>query len=219
MKKIFFGAAAALFMLACNDDKKETKVATTDTSATSAKTDTVIAASMPEKPMDSAAMMKAWQEYMTPGDEHKMLAKSNGKWTEETKMWMSPDAPPEVMTGTIENSMSLNGLYQTGIHKGLYNGMPFEGRSTVGYNKAAKKYQSTWIDNMGSGMMTMEGTWDDASKMLVMKGMETDPMSGKDIPVRETLTMPDEHTQLMEMFHTVGGKETKVMEIKMMRKG
>src|SRR5205085_3415920 len=114
----------------------------------------------PEPPMDSADMMKAWQSYMTPGEEHKMLAKSNGTWNEEITVWMSPDAPPQKNTATAENKMIMNGRYQYTTHKGNFMGMPFEGISTTGYDNARKVYVSTWIDNMGSGIMNMEGPWD-----------------------------------------------------------
>ena len=36
----------------------------------------------------SETEMKAWMEYMTPGDMHKLLAQQEGEWTTESKMWM-----------------------------------------------------------------------------------------------------------------------------------
>ncbi len=33
------------------------------------------------KPVDSATATKAWIEYATPGEMHKMLAKSDGNWS------------------------------------------------------------------------------------------------------------------------------------------
>jgi hypothetical protein len=40
------------------------------------------------------ASMKAWQNYMTAGDVHKMLATNDGTWNEDITMWMVPGAPP-----------------------------------------------------------------------------------------------------------------------------
>lgn len=208
MKKLLFCAACA-FILSCNDEKKS---ATISTDVDTAKVTT--ADKTPAPPMDSAAMMKAWEAYMTPGEPHKMMAMSNGKWKEDMTMYMSPDAPPQKMTSSCENTMMLNGLFQRSVHKGMYNNMPFEGISTMAYNNSSKKYQSTWIDNMGSGIMNMEGTYDEASKTLNMKGMTTDPMSGQDMAVRETFKMIDDKNHYMEMFETRGGKESKTMEIK-----
>lgn len=49
-------------------------------------------------------------------------------------------------------------------------GMPFEGHGTLAYDNHRKMFVSTWIDNMGSGIMVLEGTYDDASKTLTLMG-------------------------------------------------
>ena len=167
----------------------------------------------------SEAEMKAWMEYMTPGDIHKMLAKSDGEWNEDMSLWMAPGAPVQKNTATCINKMILGGRYQSSAHTGSFNGMPFEGISTVAFDNAKKTFTTTWIDNMGTGIMVMEGKWDDKTKTLNTKGKETDPMTGKDMMVRETLQIIDDDTQKMEMFMTpAGGKEYKSMEIMLTRK-
>lgn len=169
--------------------------------------------------MDSAAMMKAWQAFMTPGDMQKMLAKSDGVWDEEVTTWMDPSKPPQKSKSTCTNKMVLNGLYQESVHKGTMMGMPFEGHGTVGYDNAKKVFVSTWIDNMGSGIMYTEGSWDNASKSVIMKGKSTDPLTGKDADVKEVIKFPDDNTQILEMYGTgPDGKEMKMMEIKFTRK-
>ena len=169
--------------------------------------------------MDSAAMMKAWQAFMTPGDMQKMLAKSDGVWDAEVTTWMDPSKPPQKSKATCTNKMVLNGLYQESVHKGTIMGMPFEGHGTVGYDNAKKVFVSSWIDNMGSGIMYTEGSWDNASKSVIMKGKSTDPLTGKDSDVKEVIKFPDDNTQTMEMYGTgPDGKETKWMEIKFTRK-
>src|SRR5438067_8307546 len=87
---------------------------------------------------DSAAMMKNWMEYMTPGKEHKMMASWNGTWAEDVTLWMTPGAPPSKNKSTAVNKMLLGGRYQQSNHKGSFNGMPFEGVSTLAFDKAKK---------------------------------------------------------------------------------
>ena len=206
---VFFSA----FAISCNDaNKTDVTVATTDTASTSKPAD------QPDVQMDSATMMKNWQAFMTPGEPHKMLAKSNGTWNGDITMWMSADAPPQKMTGTAENKMILNGLYQQGTHKGMYNGMPFEGISTTAYDNIKKMFISSWVDNMGSGIMHMEGPWDEATKTITMKGSCSDPMSGKTIEVKEIMKFIDDKNQMMEMYEVKNGKERKTMEIKFTKK-
>lgn len=203
---------AVIILFSCNDSK-------TDTTATTDSTKNVMDTSTAMSPqMDSAAMMQAWMTYMTPGDVHKMLAKSNGTWDEDVTTWMEPGKPPTTGKSTAVNKMILGGRYQQSIHKGSFMGMPFEGVSTVGYDNARKVFQSSWVDNMGTGVMNMEGTWDSTAHTINFKGKATDPSTGKEMDVRETFTMVDDNNHKIEMWCTQNGKEFKSMEIVLKRK-
>jgi len=164
-----------------------------------------------------ADAMKKWMDYMTPGDMHKMLATSNGKWTEDVSMWMDPSQPPMKSTAVSENKMILGGRYQQSNITGSFSGMPFEAQSIIGYDNMKKVFTSSWIDNMGTGIMNMEGPYDVATKTITLMGTEIDPMSGKEMKMRETIKMVDDNTQVIEMYSMMGGKETKNMEIKLKR--
>lgn len=165
-----------------------------------------------------AAEEKAWNEYMTPGNVHKMLEKSNGEWNEEMTMWMEPGAEPTKSTATAINKMILGGRYQHSTHTGTVMGMPFEGIGITGYDNAKKMYISTWIDNLGTGIMYSEGKWNDANKSVEYTGTAVDPVSGKELKIRQVIKTVDDNTETMEMFTTRDGKEFKSMEIKMTRK-
>lgn len=169
---------------------------------------------------EEEAMMKAWEAYATPGDMHKELAKEVGTWTSESTMWMKPNDPnPMKSKGTAEIEMAYGGRYQIGKHKGEFMGMPFEGTSTVAYNNASKKFESTWVDNMGTGVMFMTGTYNPKTKTTTFTGICTDPITGKDKKYRETYTIVDDNTRKMEMFDTdPSGKEYKSMEMVIKRK-
>jgi hypothetical protein len=72
---------------------------------------------------------------------------------------------------------------------------------------------------MGTGMMTLTGTWDAATKSVTLKGTMVDPGSGKDLPIREVWKLVDDTHQTMEMYTSVGaGAEFKMMEIKYTKK-
>jgi hypothetical protein len=216
MKKTILAAAALLTIAtACKEKTTETTTVNNDTT-TVVKDETPAEAA---KPMDSAAMMKAWTDYATPGDMHKMLASEAGSWTTESSMWMDPSAPPEKSTGSAEIKMAYGGRYQTSVHKGTIMGQPFEGTATVGYNNASKKFESTWMDNMGTGVMYSTGDYDAASKSITFSGRCVDPMTGKEKTFREIYTIVDDNTRKMEMFDTdPSGKEYKSMEMTMKRK-
>ena len=161
---------------------------------------------------------KAWMAYMTPGEMHKMLVNSKGDWHENLTFWMAPGGEPMQAESDCTNKMILGDRYQESIHTGMMMGMPFEGRGTIGYDNAKKTFQSTWVDNMGTGIMYLEGKYKEGSKTITLKGTAVDPMTGKTENVRHTLKFIDDKTQLMEMYMTKDGKEFKNMEIKFTKK-
>lgn len=201
-------AAGCLLLLAtsCNNQP-----ATND--STAAKQDTAAKeAATAEPQMDSAAMMKAYQAFATPGDMHKWLAKFNGTWTADIVSYMDP-SKPEKSTATNVYTSSLNGLYQEGKMKGNMMGQDFEGHSTTGYDNSKKMFVSTWVDNMGSGIIYMTGTYDEAAKTLNLKGTQTDPLTGKDAEIREVMKITDDDNYTLEMYGTgADGKEMKFMD-------
>jgi Protein of unknown function (DUF1579) len=166
----------------------------------------------------SAGDMEKWQAYMTPSDMHSMMAKWDGTWNEDITMWMAPGAQEQKMTATCENKMILGGRYQESKHEGNFMGMPFEGLSTTGWDNVRKVFVSNWVDNFGTGMMYMEGTWDASAKTMTVKGKMTDPMTGTMTDIRQVLKIVDDNTQVLEQYSMMNGKEFKSMEIKLTRK-
>ncbi|WP_417368747.1 DUF1579 domain-containing protein [Flavobacterium beibuense] len=214
MKKIFITlSAVALCFASC---KKEEKM----DSGEPMMNDTVPTEEpVPMVQMDSASMAKAWETYMTPSEPHKMMADEEGKWNNEMTFWMGPDMPGEKYTSGCEVKMILGGRYQQSTYSGEMMGMPFEGISTVAYNNATGEFTSTWIDNMGTGLMVVNGKYDPNSKSTTMTGTTVNPATKQNIAVREVYTFVDENTRKMEMFETPeGGKEYQSMEIIMTRK-
>jgi Protein of unknown function (DUF1579) len=157
--------------------------------------------------------MKAFMNYMTPGPIQQMMAKSVGAWSGAVTMWMQPGAPPTTSTLETNNEMILGGRYLQGLHKGSMMGMPFEGIGTTGYDNAKKIFVSSWVDNMGTGIVYMEGNWDENAKAINLSGKSTDPLTGKDIPTREVWKFVDDTHQVLEMYFTEKGQEFKGMEI------
>ena len=212
MKNLLFAAAAVLMFVACDKVKMDVKTG-------SDKTDSV--ATEEWKPVDSATATKAWMDYATPGDMHQMLAKSDGTWIGETTMWMENGGQPMTSKSEAINKMMFDGRYQISNHKGNFMGMPFEGMSITAYDNAKKKFVSTWIDNMGTGIMQTEGVWNPSKKAIEFNGKMTDPTRpGKDCDVREVYTFTDDTHQTMEMYgpDSKTGKEFKTMEIKFTKK-
>jgi len=162
-------------------------------------------------------MMKAWQESMTPGPMHEMLAHNVGEWKAEVTMWMDPTQPPETSEAKTVCESILGGRYFKSTHTGMMMEMPFEGFEISGYDNVKKKFFSVWMDNMGTGVMTSEGTYDEATKTITYNGSMTDPM-GKDSNIRQEFKFMDKDNTMYEMYMEESGKpEVKWMEIKYTR--
>jgi hypothetical protein len=219
MKQFTLTLATCSMLALCgcgNADKHNNETPAKDSVATETPT---AEATKETPPMDSAAQMKAWESYMTPGDLHKWMASTDGKWTGEETSWMAPGAPPSGPNKvSVENKTILGGRYQESVYKGKMMGMDFEGHGMLAYDNAKKKFVNTWVDNMGTGVMVMEGPYDENTKTITLTGKMMDPSTGKDTEMREVLKIIDDKTQVMEMYCTKDGKEFKNMEIKLAKK-
>jgi hypothetical protein len=162
-------------------------------------------------------MMKQWQTYMAPGPEHKMLTDMVGEWEGDITMWMDPSQPPQTMKGTTIYESLMDGRYIIGKYSGTMMGMPFNGVDITGFDNALKVYQNIWIDNMGTGMMITEGTFDKSSNKITYKGKMVTP-NGSKADVRNVVSIIDKDHSTFEMFTNMGAGETKSMEIKYKRK-
>lgn len=162
--------------------------------------------------MNQAEAMEKWMAYATPSDMHKMLGEYNGKWTGEMKMWMSPGADPMESTATVTNDMYMGDRYQKSVYSGSSMGMPFQGESMTAYDNMKKVFINTWIDNMGTGVIYSEGTWNAENKTITYRGKMSEPMSGTQLDVKQVVTYTDKDHYMMEMYYNVGGTEFKSME-------
>jgi len=172
-------------------------------------------------PGDEAQMMATMMEMAKPSENHKILEALTGSWSYKVKWWMHPEGPPMESAGTCATKSAMDGRYFITEHSGKMS-MPgpdgkmmdadFQGMSTEGYDNAKKKFVASWIDNMGTGIMLMQGTYDPATKTMTYLG-EEEPMPGMKFNVRQTIKYTDNDHHTMEYYEVHGDKEIKMMEI------
>lgn len=165
---------------------------------------------------------------MMPNENHKLLAGMAGDWTFENKFWMDPSAPPQISKGTSTNKAIYDGRYiiseidsmmEMPGPDGKPMKMPFKGMGINGYDNARGKFVSSWIDNMGTGIMLTEGTYDAGAKTFTYTGETNDCENPKTmVKVREVVKIIDADHHSFEFYMTREGKETKAMEITYARK-
>jgi hypothetical protein len=171
-----------------------------------------------EKQMDPQAMMEMYQKLATPGEPHKLFATLAGSWTTTTKEWMEPGKPPTESTGTADMKMLLDGRFLYQEFTSQMMGQPFSGIGIDGYDNLRKRYVTTWMDTMGTGFFTMEGTASADGKTITLKGQHDEPGGGH-MTHRAVWKIVDNNTQTFDMYGTHHrGKEMKMLEIAYTRK-
>ncbi len=171
-----------------------------------------------EGKVDMQAMMELHKKLGTPGAPHKLLAGMAGSWATKTKGWMDPSKPPMESAGTCEQKMILGGRFLQQEYNGEMMGSPFAGIGVTGYDNHTKKYVSTWMDSMGTGIYLFEGTASADGKTITQESHYDDPFRGP-MTWRSVTKIVDKNTHVFEMYGIdKNGKEEKMMEITYTRK-
>jgi hypothetical protein len=169
---------------------------------------------------DMQEMMKKMEELAAPGPEHRLLASMAGQWEAEARCFMAgPEAPPTVTKGSCKSTMILGGRFLQEEFQGDMMGKKFTGMGLMGYDKFNQKYVSIWMDDMGTGIFSSEGTSDASGKVFTLNGKMDDPMTGekaKSMRLVTRIVNPDK--RVFEMHDVALGDKSKVMEITYTRK-
>ena len=97
--------------------------------------------------------------------------------------------------------------------KSTMMGQPFQGRGLAGYDPSKKKYVSTWVDTMSTGLMLGESTYDPATKTMT-GWMEGPDEAGKIVKSKAVSQSPDANTRVFTMYTTgPDGKEAPTLKI------
>lgn len=147
-----------------------------------------------------------------PGEEHERLAVMVGSWNTEMKMFLPEFEEPLVSEGSAEFELILDGRFLVQDFEGDIGGTPFSGHGMSGYDRIQEKYIGTWMDSFNTGMMTLEGTYDEEADTMTEVGTTVSP-TGED-----TMKYVTEYHSDDEFFMTIymvgaDGTDTKLMEI------
>ncbi len=168
--------------------------------------------------MDPAAMMDAYMKMVQPGEMHKRLASHAGTWNTEMKMWMDPNAPPSVSHGKSRIESVLDGRFiqenADFVIDMMGQEMPMQGIGMTGYDNVRQQFVGSWCDSLGTHLLTMQGNFDQAGKVLTMYGTMDEALLGVyGRMVRYQTHFIDHDTFRFEMYDLHAGEDFKVMEI------
>lgn len=161
---------------------------------------------------------KLWDDASTPGEHHKQLEKLVGEWNGTSTMWRTPGSEPLISNTTCTSRMELDGRFLVSDHEGELMGMPFLGMGVMGYNNTTQKYESVWMDNMGTMTTFMTGTSSDDGRVLTMHSDFIDPLTSEHTSMKHVCTTIDENTHTIEMYGPArDGEEFMTMKIEYKR--
>ena len=160
--------------------------------------------------------MEAMMASMAPGAQHAMLGSMAGTWSFTMTFWMEPGAPPQTATGTAERTMAFDGRVLEERVSSDIMGMPFQGVGHTGYDNVTGEWWSTWMDNMGTGVILMKGTVDEETHTATWEGEMSDPMAGGKRPMKIVMRHEGPDKEVSEFYGpnpAGGGEMVKTMEI------
>ena len=108
-------------------------------------------------------------------EHHKVLHKDLGTWKGTMKIFVPGTDKPMEMPITEKNTKFGDGLWVMTE----FDGGPFQGRGTMGYDPHKKQYVGTWLDNMSPVLMTMTGDYDEKTGALTTMSETIDPHMNK----------------------------------------
>jgi hypothetical protein len=153
----------------------------------------------------------AAQAPVKPGPEHEMLKKFEGDW-DATVSFMGSETK-----ATSINKVGLGGLWLTTDYKGEFAGAKFEGKGTMGYDPAKKKYVTVWVDSMSPSILLMEGDFDKDGKTYTETGEGKGP-DGKPAKFKSVYEFKDKDSMVFTMYMVVDGKDQEGFKITYKRK-
>jgi hypothetical protein len=164
---------------------------------------------------DKAEMMKKMEAAGTPGPAHKALEAFVGNWKAEVQCWCEPDGPPNVNQGTSKAGWILNGHFLEAEFHGEMMGKPFTGRTLMGYDNTKQTFNTVWVSDMQTSILTSEGKGENGNKVITLAGTSNCPATGrKDVPIKTVFRVLTPDSYVFEMFND-GAKS---MEITYTRK-
>ena len=149
-----------------------------------------------------------------PGEEHKGLATLVGDWDVKFRFADGDKMSPEAK-GKATYREILGGRFIVEEVKVELNQNVFEWMGVYGYDKHKKAFTASWFDNHDTNTETAEGSFDNDSKTLTLKGKQLDPRSGQTKDYKWLMKWEDKNRKVTVtmLVPDKSGKDAKVMEI------
>jgi hypothetical protein len=162
---------------------------------------------------EAPANVQAIADAGTPGPHHRHLETFIGEWSGTFTIRMGPDAEPLVSRGTVKREWILGGRFVSEVVTAETPAGPFEGRGYIGFNNLDGRFETVWMDNMSTSIMTETGTYHPEEKVMHTRGTQRDPVTGRLINSWAKIDLSDPDRHVMTGYATdADGRTYKAME-------
>jgi hypothetical protein len=168
--------------------------------------------------LTALALLLSLQDFPKPGPEHAVLKKYEGEWEYTAKFMMGP-GQESTSKGKETARLIAGGLFIVFDSEGEMFGGKFVGHGTMGYDVQKKKYTGTWMDNMATGVYTVEATYDEKSDTLTETMEGANPQTGETMKMKLVSEFKGKDKRLLRFFMPgADGKEFETGVIEYTRK-
>jgi hypothetical protein len=130
---------------------------------------------------------------------HRFLAVYEGTWTEEVSLFATDGAEPEKFTLTTVINMVLGGRFLQCTRTGELHAAPFEGLTTIGYDKDSGLFTLCQISTESTATRIFEGRWKEPGTSIILQGSQNQ-MGYHNAATRMTITFEDKDNIRIENF-------------------
>lgn len=117
--------------------------------------------------------------FAAPSPEHARLTENVGAWNVDCTYHMGGEIMHCKATDTCR---AIGPFWTVSTFESDFNGMPFHGVATTGFDPDAKHYVATWVDSFNPRMSRLHGQVEDG--VLRMTGTAVNGMTGKPMVMR-----------------------------------
>jgi hypothetical protein len=151
------------------------------------------------------------------GGHHRHLERFVGIWTGRITIWTDADSEPIFYESTAEARWILGRRYLEWTHSGLLDGVPFRGLGIDGFNTVTGRYESVWIDNLGTLILYYVGSCSDGGRVRSLETTFTEPAVGRAVTQRVVYTWVNDDLFSYESFVKQGNSEHRTMLVEYQR--
>jgi hypothetical protein len=168
-----------------------------------------------------AAIVKAMDLAMEPGEGQKKLEPMVGNFDVRVFVWVDPSdtsKPPIESRAVAISTWVLGHRYIQQMVSGFVLGEPWSGIGYAGFDNVQGKYVACYMDNGSTGMEWYTGGMDPDGKTAKLTATEYDAMTGKPKKIEMRLSFTPDGNHQTELWEAdPSGKMWKIMELQYRR--